>query len=705
MPSRPGGRRPRPPTPAVDPAKEPLIAALRARLATAHHLDGATLVAPDGLPAFGFQLSHGSHESPTPGAGTDASVIAIGHDDGPRVGMFVFASRPGPVACVARLDPHSDVADALLARREAHFVMFRRSRCVSTGVFEWPEEHPMWTMLNYARREPPVLPPIVGGHLMRSKMLERLLTQDDRAAAGWMELWDNVLADFEKNLGTVREMLRAASIDAATLAEPFDRIVHAILVDEQPLRAIVPIVIAEVEQSAGARLLRRSTEEPEAVDRLGAMLVPLIAESPPATRQGRAFSAITWRSPNFEIVSVPLDLDAIESKVGLGEFWKRMPSGGRLHWNRFVRGDDIPAPWEALEEGFQAATLTDDAEEARATATALLEEATRDRQWTIPPRAVVDFRVGPFVRAEVVDLASHVVFTCRTPRWEYHPIILDVRTGHMIEGLTELFRETGDAERAERLDATMHLLLASIVRDFLVVEDRASVFRQVTEPIHRTAKGQGSSSGSVIVYLPRVRYAARPDVGRLVRDLAVERRAHDVAAHLRRSPRMSPTQRALAEYHGWTIPDGFTYVRPHRRGDREVDVIYRSRSALQALYEISEPGDTATSKRSDDWFAFERAVRELVRDRGLRYEEVQPLGDAGIAVLAVDDADHEHGLWLIHALRGERIGPGHVERHAAALANAPEGTRGLLVTDGVLTDAARAAAVRAGLVVADVKRA
>jgi hypothetical protein len=359
-----------------------------------------------------------------------------------------------------------------------------------------------------------------------------------------------------------------------------------------------------------------------------------------------------------------------------------MPSGWRLHWDRFVRGDDIPAPWDQLEQGFHATALVDDPEEARETASALLAEATRDRQWTIPPRAVVDFRVGPFTRAEVFDLTSHVVFMCRTARWQYHPVVLDIRTGELMEGLSNLQAEAGDIARADRLDATIHLLLASIVRDFLVVEDRSSVFGRVTEPTHRAAKDRGSREEPVVVYLPRVRYTARPDVARLVRDVPVERRVHEVSAHLRRSPRMSPTQRALAEFHGWTIPEGFTFVRPHRRGDLEVEVVYRSRSALHALYEFGDADAGTEQPPSDDWFQFERNVRGLVRDRGLRYEEVQPLDESGIAVLAVDDADADHGLWLVHALIGQRVGPGLVERHVNALGQAPAGDPRAAPRDG-----------------------
>jgi len=131
--------------------------ALRAKLATAHHLDGATMVAPDGLPAIAFQLSHGGHEHPTPGENATANVIAVGHDLYACVAMLVASTASAPL--VARLDLHSTEVTALLARRQAYFLMFRRQRLVSIGTYEWLAEHKMFEHLAQLRREYPLPAP------------------------------------------------------------------------------------------------------------------------------------------------------------------------------------------------------------------------------------------------------------------------------------------------------------------------------------------------------------------------------------------------------------------------------------------------------------------------------------------------------------------------------------------------------------------
>ena len=39
----------------------------------------------------------------------------------------------------------------------------------------------------------------------------------------------------------------------------------------------------------------------------------------------------------------------------------------------------------------------------------------------------------------------------------------------------------------------------------------------------------------------------------------------------------------IARRFGIMVPEGFTFVKPHRRGDKAQERIYRSRSALQCL--------------------------------------------------------------------------------------------------------------------------
>ena len=58
------------------------------------------------------------------------------------------------------------------------------------------------------------------------------------------------------------------------------------------------------------------------------------------------------------------------------------------------------------------------------------------------------------------------------------------------------------------------------------------------------------------------------------------------------------------------VPDGHTYVRPHYRGGGENQLIYRSRSAMQLLFQAVERPEI--NPKEDDWFEFERMTATLL---------------------------------------------------------------------------------------------
>jgi hypothetical protein len=122
-------------------------------------------------------------------------------------------------------------------------------------------------------------------------------------------------------------------------------------------------------------------------------------------------------------------------------------------------------------------------------------------------------------------------------------------------------------------------LVAAIIRDFLVCEEKESFYSGRGQ-----AKKTGKSKASLVIrYLPRfrVRYIG-------VRQLEYKAHraevvGHHVSGHLRQCRMASPAQLVLARQFGIFVPDGFTFVRPHDRGE-SARVLYRSKSALQMLY-------------------------------------------------------------------------------------------------------------------------
>jgi hypothetical protein len=233
----------------------------------------------------------------------------------------------------------------------------------------------------------------------------------------------------------------------------------------------------------------------------------------------------------------------------------------------------------------------------------------------------------------------------------------------------------------DEIKLAFKLILASIVRDFVVIEERESTFaiRRDTTP-----RGRGIDDGNPrISYVPRIRYVQSPDTKGLEKGLEYEsRRPHHVRAHQRRADAASPYQRILAERYGFRLEPGFTFVKPHQRGgiapDREV--IYRSRSAMQSLYGVDA---SIESDGKSNWFQFERDVHDAMAHAGFNVDHVASArnGDAGVDVFAENKAGTE--FWAIQCkcyTPKRKIGPTAIRELIGALAGYPPGTRGMMVT-------------------------
>jgi hypothetical protein len=71
-------------------------------------------------------------------------------------------------------------------------------------------------------------------------------------------------------------------------------------------------------------------------------------------------------------------------------------------------------------------------------------------------------------------------------------------------------------------------------------------------------------------------------------------------------------QLEIAKNERITVPEGYTFVRAHYRGGDEDQRVYRSRSAMQLLFEaVSRP---EINPEQDDWFEFERMTADLLHN-------------------------------------------------------------------------------------------
>ncbi|KAB2910162.1 MAG: hypothetical protein F9K40_03270 [Kofleriaceae bacterium] len=395
----------------------------------------------------------------------------------------------------------------------------------------------------------------------------------------------------------------------------------------------------------------------------------LAVASDAATQGGTRVACFGYGAePGF----VTLDLAAIERQggaAGLLSYWRCIAGSTTYLWDRFLTGAEMPAWPTRVAKAFPEVALVTDPEAAKVTASDLIHEAVRECQGTIPYGATVELRVGPFTHANVYPLANVVLFQCWTTSNEFLMLCVWLGAGRVTNLAAALpTPETNDL--LTRMEATLAVMLAAIVRDFWVTEHRERVFATRVERASSRTGPNGSGVAPTVVYLPRVRYARAPDLERGARELRLgERRTHDVAPHLRRAAHASVEQLALAAIYGMAVPDGFTYVRAHRRGTKEVDVVYRSRSAMQAIY---EPHETSHDEAAAGWFRFETAVRHHVEAQQLSIERWTPMFD-GSEILATPERGE--GMCLIHAFDRERVGAGHVEALIRRRAEAPSHVR------------------------------
>ena len=101
---------------------------------------------------------------------------------------------------------------------------------------------------------------------------------------------------------------------------------------------------------------------------------------------------------------------------------------------------------------------------------------------------------------------------------------------------------------------------------------------------------------------------------------------------MRRCANADP-QVALAKVLGFHLPEGFTFVQRHRRGEGEVQRRYRSISALSLLAATRQTGPNASFR--DNWLEFERNTRNWLEASGWAIEQwsASRRGDHGIDIV------------------------------------------------------------------------
>jgi hypothetical protein len=403
--------------------------------------------------------------------------------------------------------------------------------------------------------------------------------------------------------------------------------------------------------------------------------------------------------------SNPVNLDA--PLALLSRMWRTGFGWGEVLEARHRLGpDDLPCDREEVCQAFASLQLEGSLEAAWRTVDTLLREAQQARQWSIPFGARVEIELGPFVALRIfeddVDIACH--FLDRNDRYLVVIVGLTHNPPRLIPPSVPLPARHPDTLEFwnDAAQVTIALVAAAIVRDFLVVEDRESLFS--ARPFRRRL---GRVNHRTVIYLPRVRYSRAHPGNPPPDDIVPVRGRHHVAPHLRRAGTASPEQLFLALRYNVRVPQGFTFVRPHERGsaaDAERIRIYRSRSASRMLFEVVERAPSGDRPR---WFQFERDCAGLMRMRGwtVIHQAASRDGDGGVDLYATDVSGAPYVVQCKCWAADRPVGPDVVRELAGAIQLVGAGSavtpKGVLVTSSTFTSGAVEAAIALGFELVD----
>lgn len=367
---------------------------------------------------------------------------------------------------------------------------------------------------------------------------------------------------------------------------------------------------------------------------------------------------------------------------------------------------DMPAPLATVNNALECVRLEGSVEEAKLRVRELLVEAHEARQWSIPWGARVQITFGPFVAMRIYERKGEFscLFLDQNERylhvavglWSAEPQMSDVK-------LVRHADDSGETLWNDDAAVSLQLITAAILRDFLVVEERETVFS--ARPYRKRIAGRDVRT---VVYLPRVRYdRVRQDSESQTSSGVTHRAPHAVGHHFRKAASASAAQRFLAQKFGITIPEGFTFVKPHTRGglkEAEAIKVYRSRSASRMLFEEVA---TAPAGTRPAWFDFEKSCARLLQARGMTvvHQAAQRDGDGGVDLFATEA---DGASWVVQCkcwAPHRPVGPEVIRELVGTIERVDRGgstkSRGMIITTSTLTRGAADEASALGFKVVD----
>lgn len=405
-------------------------------------------------------------------------------------------------------------------------------------------------------------------------------------------------------------------------------------------------------------------------------------------------------SPDNEINVFSLNYEDLAAKCNF--FWKTQPFEVPVFQQGIIGSSNAHIDYGDLVKAVEIREANLDS--CKGFAMRVLREAVQLKKWTIPWGAYVKIDSHPFVGVKLYEVGKEVfallVFSNGTyARFIINPydqsVILPqrptcfgyfetiIQENHKQKVVIQSCRQFL-SETTSNLASGVSAFLGAMIRDFWVVEERNRVFGKSVS-VRSVSQMSGDRRKKVVVYLPRVKYLL--DAKNILSAEAeldlVKRTEHFVVGHLRKAIKASDQQLLMARDHGICVPEGFTFVKPHKRGHIQAEKLYRSRSAMQCLRVLDFKNECG-----DDWFTYELNTKSWLESNGFSVDHLSGSrnGDGGADLRA----SKGEAIILIQCKYWRNpVGVGVVRELIGTLQDYPEGTMGLIAASSTLTQDAR----------------
>jgi hypothetical protein len=403
----------------------------------------------------------------------------------------------------------------------------------------------------------------------------------------------------------------------------------------------------------------------------------------------KSFEIDYMNLPNYPLKKKEIQIDKFTT------YWRNYFNSimGSQHYNgdmiHVLEPFDTPLAVDEFVDRFKNLHLEDSSKEVEKLCTSLLEEANASKNWVMNNGSYFALKnFGPFKAVQIYEIYEDLNAKFITDDHFYYYLSINFKT--LSTNRDSALSAALGEEKAKEITLALKQMVCVLVRDYWVVERKESVFEERKVKDYFPNKYNHKDKPYRVVYLPRVVYEKKKQDG--VRTCYNElnyaqRSKHAVRAHVRISKNISPLQKFLANRYNIDVPENHTFVQPHYRGETiEQKIIYRSRSAMQMIYNTSDNSSTKTN----DYFKFEVDVKNYFENNNyiVRHYSANKRNDGGIDVVATKNIKDKQLTYLIQCKcykRKLKIGPNIVRELIGSMAGYNDECEGIIITTSYFT--------------------